>query len=447
MRVSFFGASREVTGANFLLETAGKKLLLDCGIFQGSREAESLNYDKFSFDPKYLDFVIVGHAHLDHTGRLPKLVKEGFSGKIFATAPTKELAELVLEDNYKLMSEEAQRDNHKPLYGLEDLARTMQLFELLSWNETVEISPGLKITFRNAGHILGSSTCLVASEGKKIIYTSDLGNKPATLLNPPDIYDEADYLICESTYGGRIHEDSAKRVQMLSEIISSTIAKNSVLMIPSFAIERTQELLHDIDKFCDLEGCIKPAFFLDSPLASKATAVFKKYPDYLGKKLKSENPDSDFFGLGRIKITSTVEESKAINDYSNPKVIIAGSGMMNGGRILHHMRRYLPNSDNTLLIVGYLARGSLGRRIIDGQKEIRIFGETIKVNAKVKKIGSYSAHADMPQIIEWISIIKSLKKVFIIHGESDQSLALAKTLKEQLNLEALAPQKGESYEL
>lgn len=447
MRISFYGASREVTGSNFLLEAKGKKILLDCGIFQGSRDSERLNYENLPYDAKQLDFVIVGHAHLDHTGRLPRLVKAGFTGKIFSTAPTKELARLVLEDNYKLMSEEAQRDNHKPLYDLDDLEETIQLFESLAWGQSLEISPGLKITLKNAGHILGSSTCLIEVDGKRIVYTSDLGNQPCELLNPPDVYDESDYLICESTYGGRIHEDPAKRVQLISEIISSTVSKNAVLMIPSFAIERTQELLHDIDKFCDRQGCLKPTFFLDSPLASKVTSVFKKYPEYLSEKLKSENPDNDFFGLGRVKITLTVDESKAINDAPCPKIIIAGSGMMNGGRILHHMRRYLSDENNTLLVVGYQARGSLGRRIIDGEQKIRIFGETVAVRANVKKIGSYSAHADMSQIIDWVSKIHSLKKVFIVHGESDQSLALAKGLNSKLDLETVVPQKGESYEI
>lgn len=447
MRISFYGACREVTGANFLLEVGGRRILLDCGIFQGTHLAEERNYAPFPYDPKTIDFVIVGHAHLDHTGKLPKLIKGGFVGKIFATAPTKELTELVLLDNYKLMSEEAQRDNHKPLYEQADVFKAIELFESLEYGETLEISGGLKITLKNAGHILGSAITLVDFEGKKLVYTSDLGNSNSTLLASPDYFESCEAVICESTYGGREHEDESRKSQKLSEIISGTIAHNGILMIPSFAVERTQELLHDINRFCTIENCEKPTFFLDSPLASKATAVFKKYPEYLAQKLRADNPDNDFFGLDRVKITSTVEESKAIDDFPNPKVIIAGSGMMNGGRILHHMRKYLPDANNTLLIVGYQAQGSLGRRIVEGETRVKIFGETVEVGATVKKMSSYSAHADNSQFLEWLSKIKDMKHIFLVHGESKQAIALFREIKSKLSVETIIPQQGESYEI
>lgn len=446
MRVTFLGACREVSGSSFLIETAGKKILLDCGFFQGIKYAEERNYAPFAFNPGSVDFVIIGHAHLDHTGRLPKLAKEGFAGKIFATAPSKELCQLVLEDNFKLMTEEAQRDRHKPLYEREDVAKVMELFESPEYNKELEISPGIKLTLKNAGHILGSAITILESEGRRLAYTSDLGNKPSILLNAPETVDFADVVICESTYGGRVHEDLSQRVQKLSQIISTTIANNSVLMIPSFAIERTQELLHDIDQFCTINGCARPEFFLDSPLASKATAVFNKYPNFLNQKMQ-DDADGDFLGLMRIKITASVEQSKEINDFAAPKIIIAGAGMMNGGRILHHMRRYLPDSNNTLLVVGYQANGTLGRRIIDGAKEIRIFGQNVEVRANIVKIGSYSAHADLPQLIEWLAQIKELKKAFIVHGEVDQSLALAKSIDKKLKVEVHVPKVGESYDL
>lgn len=446
MQVTFYGACLEVTGSNILIEAAGNKILLDCGFFQGYKFSEERNYANFAFDPKSIHAVVVSHAHLDHTGRLPKLVREGFRGRIHSTGPTKELAKLVLEDSQKLMEEEAERDGHSPLYTQADVDNTLELFETIQYGESIEIAPNVKLTLKNAGHILGSSLTILETENKKLVYTSDIGNTPSTLLDPPAEIDSADYLICESTYGGRVHEDSTRRLEKLAEVLSATVNANGVLLIPSFAIERTQELLHDIEKFCNSENCEKPDFYLDSPLASKATAVFKKYSNYLRGEL-ANGKGSDFFGLERVHITASVDESKAINDSSNPKVIIAGSGMMNGGRILHHLRRYIENANCTLLIIGYQAHGTMGRKILDGEKAIRVFGENLRVSAKIKAIGSYSAHADLPQLISWISKIRSLKKAFIVHGESEQALTLSKNLKEKLNLDSILPQQGESYNI
>lgn len=446
MQVTFNGACREVTGSNILIDAGGNKILLDCGFFQGYKLSEERNYTSFAFNAKSIHTVIVGHAHLDHTGRLPKLVRDGFRGKIYSTGPTKELARLVLEDSQKLMEEEAERDDHSPLYTQVDVDNTLELFETIQYNESVEIAPNVKLTLKNAGHILGSSLTILEAENKKLVYTSDIGNTPSTLLDPPAQIDSADYLICESTYGGRVHEDSTRRLVKLAEVLSATVKASGVLLIPSFAIERTQELLHDIEKFCNSENCEKPDFYLDSPLASKATAVFKKYPNYLRGEL-TNGQDRDFFGLSRVHITASVDESKAINDSANPKVIIAGSGMMNGGRILHHLRRYIENTNCTLLIIGYQAQGTMGRKILDGEKIIKVFGENLTVKARIKAIGSYSAHADLPQLISWTSKIGGLKKVFIVHGESEQALTFSKNLKAKLNLDSIIPQQGESYNI
>jgi len=447
MRLSFYGACREVTGSNIMLEASGEKIIIECGFFQGGGNSEERNFSPFTFNPESCNTVIVGHAHLDHTGRLPKLVKDGFSGRIFATAPTKDLTELVLVDAQKLMEEEAGRNNHKLLYTKEDVARTMEKFTTISYKERTEIAKNVYLTFLNAGHILGSAISIIEAEGIKIAYTSDLGNKPSILLDEPQNITEADYVICESTYGGRIHEDAGKRQTLLSEIINSTISQNGILLIPSFAIERTQELLHDIDHFCTINSCQKPTFFLDSPLAEKVTEVFKKYPNFLSNKLRHEHTDYDFFGLERVKFTTAVEESKKIESAPNPKIIIAGSGMMNGGRILHHAKRYLSSSKNSLLIVGYQAKGTLGRRLLDKEPQVVIFGKKIPVNAKIRAIGSYSAHADSPQIIDWISKVSNVKKVFLVHGEGDQAIILSKLLREKLNLDTQIPQMGEFFEL
>src|SRR3990167_1396175 len=447
MRLSFYGACREVTGSNILFETSGQKIIIECGFFQGGGNSEERNFAPFAFDPASCNTAIVGHAHLDHTGRLPKLVKDGFCGQIFSTAPTKDLTELVLADAQKLMEEEAERNDHKPLYSKTDVAKTIEMFTAIPYGKRVEIAKNVYLTFLNAGHILGSAISIIEAEGIKIAYTSDLGNKPSILLDDPQNVTAADYIICESTYGGRIHEDVGKRQQALSEIINCTVSQNGILLIPSFAIERTQELLHDIDHFCTINNCQKPTFFLDSPLAEKVTAVFKKYPKFLSNKLRHEHADYDFFGLDRVKFTTSVDQSKEIESAPNPKIIIAGSGMMNGGRILHHAKRYLSSSKNSLLIVGYQAKGTLGRRLLEKEPQVVIFGQNIPVNAKVRAIGSYSAHADSPQIIDWISKVSNVKKVFLVHGENDQSVILSKLIREKINIDVEIPQQGESFNL
>lgn len=447
MKLTFHGACREVTGSNFLLEVTGKKILLDCGFFQGTRVAQERNYAPFPFDPKSVDALIICHAHLDHVGRIPKLVRDGFTGRIYSTAPTKELAKLVMEDNAKLMREEAKRDNHAPLYFEQHINEAMELFETLGYEEDIEIVPSCRLTFKNAGHILGSSMAIIKAEDKTIVYTSDLGNVPSELLSPPDKVDHADFVIVESTYGGRIHEDITKRHQKLNEIINTTIAQNGVLMIPAFAIERTQELLHDIEHFCTVGNCAIPTFYLDSPLAEKVTQVFAKYPEYLNVQLAKTHNNQDIFGLERLVITPSVEESQQIEFAPTPKIIIAGSGMMNGGRILYHLQNYISDLKNTVLIVGYQAKGTLGRRLLDGDGEIRIFGKKYNVGARVRAIGSYSAHADAPQIVDWIGNIGGVSKIFLVHGESNQALALSKLIRQKMNVSVLIPQQGEFFEI
>src|SRR3989344_4597678 len=445
MRVSFFGAAREVTGSNILVECGGERSLLDCGLFQGVKLAEERNFAAFAYDPKSVDFIVVGHAHLDHVGRLPKLLREGFQGRIYSTAPTLELTRLVLEDSEKLMSEESKRDNHPPLYLEEDVGGVIQLFETLPYSQSLEIAPGIRLTLMNAGHILGSAISILEAEGKKLAYTSDLGNNPSELLLPPDVVADADFIICESTYGGRVHEDVSRRGAKLNKIIELTISQNGVLMIPSFAIERTQELLHDIEHYCHVGNCAVPRFYLDSPLAEKVTKVFGKYPEFLNGKVGEEFKNGAIFALDRVQITSTVDESKEIDSSPTPKIIIAGSGMMNGGRILFHLQKYIEDSKNSILIVGFQARGTLGRRLVDGEREVRIFGKKYEVGAQIHKIGSYSAHADQPQLVLWLSKIAGLGKIFLVHGEGDESLALSKAIGDKMKADVAIPQQGESY--
>ncbi|MBI3341952.1 MBL fold metallo-hydrolase [Candidatus Curtissbacteria bacterium] len=420
MILKFNGACREVTGSCVLVESGESKILLECGFFQGSSLAEDRNKEPFLFDPKTINALIVCHAHLDHVGRIPKLVKEGFAGKIFSTAPTKEIAQLVLQDTYKLMAEDAKRKKGEVIYDLEDV---------------------------NAAVVLGSAFAVLELEGKRLVYTSDLGNVPSELLSPPETVDQADIVICESTYGSRVHEDISTRQEKLNAILSSTITSRGVLLIPAFAIERTQELLHDIEHFCINGKCALPNFFLDSPLAEKVTEVFKKYPEYLNKNLFASGEDADVFALKRIKITGSAKESREIDDATSPKIIIAGSGMMNGGRILFHLQKYLEDANNAVLIVGFQAKGTLGRRLLDGDKQVKIFGKEYNVNAKILAIGSYSAHADSKQLIAWLSKISGLSKAFLVHGEVSEAEGLAASLRTQLQIEVDMPQLGEEYQI
>lgn len=440
------GGASEVTGSNILIEAAGgRKILLDCGLFQGFRMADEKNYEPFGFDAKSIDAVVLGHAHLDHTGRLPKLVKSGFSGKIYSTPPTAEITALVLEDNAKLMKEEAKRNHHEPLYNHGDIDKVLGQFETIAYNRRVEILKDIWVTLRNAGHILGSATAAIEADGKVLAYTSDLGNRDCELLDDPEVIPKADFLICESTYGGRVHEDPTKREEKLAAIINKTIAQGGVLMIPAFAIERTQELLHDIEHFCQKGNCLIPTFYLDSPLASRVTGVFEKYREYLAKNLTRES--LDIFAEHRVKITASVEESKAIDEGEGPKIIIAGSGMMNGGRILYHLKRYVEDSKNAILFVGFQAVGTLGRKIFEGERDIKIFGHRYTIGAEVYAIGSYSAHADSKQLIDWIGKISGLRKIFLFHGERSQSEVLKSTIKEKLGLDSEVPNLGDVFEI
>lgn len=447
MLIKFLGACREVTGSSILIEANGKKILLECGLFQGVSFAEERNYSNFEFNPGEIDAVILGHAHLDHVGRLPKLTREGFCGKIYSTAPTLDLTRLVLRDSEKLGREEAKRGNHLPLYDSGDIEATLNLFEMLEYDKPLEIFPKTCLTFKNAGHILGSAIISLLIDGQKLIYTSDLGNQNSLLLNAPEIIDQSEIIICEGTYGGRLHEDVQRRSQKLSEVITTTIAQNGVLLIPTFAIERTQELLHDIEHFCAINKCEKPMFFLDSPLATKVTAVFKKYPEFLSLKIREIHGDSDFFGTEHLTITNSREESQNIESYPNPKVIIAGSGMMNGGRILYHAQKYLLDAKNTILFVGYQPKGTIGRRLIEGERQIKIYGQKINVLSQVESIRSYSAHADQPQILEWLSNIKNVNKIFLVHGESDQLLSLASEIDRRFRIKAEIPQTNQIYQV
>lgn len=460
MYLSFFGAAKIVTGSNYLLEIGKRKILIDCGLFQGSPFLTEKNLERFSYDPKEIDAVILTHAHLDHIGRLPKLIKDGFSGRIFATPATLDLAKLILEDELEVQE--------IPLFSRKDFNKTYDFFEPVEYRKKITIPPlgenysskkDSEISFKllDAGHILGSAIVEVFAEGKKIVFSGDLGNSPTPLLRPTEFPSSADYVLVESTYGDRNHPDFLKRKDLLEDAFEEIIGENGVLMIPSFALERTQELLYELNELVENHRIPKAPIFVDSPLAIKSIEVYKKYKKYYGKEASFLLKSGDkIFDFPRLYLTRRAQESKKINAVSPPKVIIAGSGMSTGGRILYHERKYLSDSKNCLLLICYQAAGTMGRKLFRKAKEVRIFGERVPVRAKIKIIQGYSAHADRQGLFRWLYNIKSsaylhktsgIKKVFVVHGEEKPAESLAQLVRDRLGIGAEVPEHGEKVEL
>lgn len=448
MRLAFYGGAKAVTGANYLLDNGQSKILIDCGLRQGGRYCEPVNFKPFPYEPASIEAVLITHAHIDHIGRLPLLYKKGFRGKVFSTPPTKDFAYELLLDSEKILSFEAKDCGEEPMYGIEEVEGLMSLWETAPYHKAVKVN-NLEAEFYNAGHILGSSSILITEveSGKRIIFSGDLGNPNAPLLQPADKIDQIDYALIESAYGGRVHEDARMRKDILENVIRKTVQSGGVLIIPAFALERTQELLFELNDLAENGRIPRVPVFIDSPLAIKLTAVYKKYsedPIYFSdeaiKLLRGGDAIFDFPGL---HLTLTTEQSKEINDIPPPKIIIAGSGMSNGGRILHHERRYLSDPKNTLLFVGYQAGDSLGRRILDGAKTVKILGEDVPVRAQVKAIGGYSAHADQPALLEWLRPMKpGLKRIYLVQGEEDQMEPLMQKIKGGLSIDVEIPPPG-----
>lgn len=428
MKIGFYGAAGEVTGSNFLLELSAGLMLVDCGLFQGKRLAEAQNNEPFPYEPRAIKAAVLTHAHLDHCGRLPKLYKEGFRGKIYATAATRDLAELIMHDAASLMLREAEEEGGESLYLPVDVDNTMRLFETLDYREKKTILPGAMVELFDAGHILGSSTVLIEADGKKVVFSGDIGNHPAPILREPEVPSEADTVIMETTYGGRTHESSQDRRVKLRSVIRETITKHGILLIPAFALERTQELLYELGALIQEESIPAVPVFLDSPLAISATRVYYSYPEYFDADAQIIlRQGGQLFSFPTLRITESVEQSKAIREINGSKIVVAGSGMMEGGRILYHARDFLGESATTLLIIGYQAVGTLGRRLYDGERRVKILGHFVNVKAHVVAIGAYSAHADEVGLEDWLhSFAKPPQQVFLVHSEGEGALAFAK---------------------
>ncbi len=449
-----------MTGANYLLEFNGNpkplRVLVDCGLFQGSKYAETLNYAPFGFDPQTIDYVFITHSHADHIGRLPKLYKEGFRGKIYVVEPTKELMIRAFPDNWNHMAEEAKMDQHDPLYSPEDIEETLSLVEKVKYHQTIPLSSSVVVSWRNAGHVLGSAiigfTFQENGEEKIIYFTGDLGNSPSLLLPDKEWVEDADCVVVDSAYGSRTHEDKTTRSQIFGQVLEHVMTNRGTLMIPSFAIERTQEILFELHQLFQEKNVPMLPVFMDSPLANKMTEVYDRYKTYLNEKALHHfmKEGRSIFEFDCLRHTNSVDQSKNINRVDPPKVIIAGSGMSNGGRILHHERQYLPDPNSAIVFIGYQVEGSLGRKILNGDPEVAIFGDKIPVRCLVKGIGGYSAHADQPAILEWIGRANTagkLKKVFLVQGEESSGRILAEAVKKTHSLEAIIPSQNQQFDL
>lgn len=467
MDIKFYGAAKVVTGSNFLIETDRYKILVDCGLFQGSKELEKMNYDDFPYNPKDIDFLFLTHAHIDHSGRIPKLVKDGFRGRILTTNPSYDLCNIMLKDSAYIQESDAKWENKKrkkagkleiqPLYTIEDAENSLKYFEPYFYNQKLKINNEIQVRFRDAGHILGSAIIELWIKEKdeeiKIVFSGDLGMPNKPIIKDPEYIAEADYLVVESTYGDEIHESYEDSTKKLIDIINKTALRGGNVIIPSFAVGRTQELIYKLNKYYDhneeLEEYMKIPIYIDSPMATEATKVFKRNSSSFDNEardlvLKGDNP----FQFPNLRYTETVEESKALNKYKAPKVIISASGMATAGRVRHHLKHNLWDPKSSLVFVGYQANGTLGRILLDGVKNVKILGEDIKVGIEIYDLPGFSAHADQKQIIDWIGKFeKKPKEIFIVHGEEEEAEALSVLIEHLYKIKTVIPELGDSFKI
>ncbi len=447
LKLTFCGGTGSVTGANFLLEGGGKKILIDCGLTQSTKLADDINWEPFPYDSKTIDALFVTHAHVDHVGRIPKLMSEGFHGTIYSTPPTKDIARLMLEDTMSILGRDTEHGLDK-IYTTENVENSFSKWETLEYKKPFTYGE-LSIQLKDAGHILGSAMIEITYNGKKILFTGDLGNSPSPLLPDTEKITDIDYLIMESVYGDRMHESRDERKRMLAQTIQDNYKAKGALIMPTFSLERSQELLFEMNDLISHERIPHMPIFLDSPLAINLTRIFKKYPDYFNEAARALiTSGDDIFNFPGLHLTLETQESKMIAKTSDPKIIIAGSGMSNGGRIVHHEHNYLPNPNNTLLLTGYQSAGTMGRTIQEGAKMVHIAGQDIEVKAHIVTISGYSGHKDSEGLVNFVEdTAESIKHVYVVMGEPASSLFLVQRLRDNLGIDASAPELKDSVNL
>lgn len=460
MKITFLGGARTVTGTCFLLETDRLRMLVDCGMAQGEGN-DTVNRASFAFNPKEIDLLFLTHAHIDHSGLLPRLAKEGFHGKIMATPATVDLAGIMLADSAQIQQADAERDARRalragrrpltePLYTMDDVRLLMPLFKSIPYSSMIHTGKGVNYRFLDAGHILGSGSLeLWFQDGpaeKKIVFSGDIGKIGSPIINDPATPAEADYVVMESTYGNRLHKGMAETIDELVEAIKVTFKRGGNVIIPAFAVGRTQDLLYVLNQLVREGRLYRIDVYIDSPLAEEATRTYLAHPEVFDEEAR-RLLEKQAGNAVRLRFTGSVEESMALNRVRSHAVIIAGSGMCEGGRIRHHLKHNLWRPECSIVFTGFQARGTLGRRIVDGAKAVNIFGEEIAVKARICTLGGFSAHADRDGLLAWLSSFRNSPEVFVVHGEEQVSIGFSELVKEKLGFVTHVPEKGGSYEL
>ncbi|MFC1643638.1 MBL fold metallo-hydrolase RNA specificity domain-containing protein [Chlamydiota bacterium] len=463
MKIHFLGGVRTVTGSMHIIESEGKKILLDCGLFEGRREEANQKNKNFPFDPKTIDAMILTHSHIDHSGNIPTLCKQGYKGNIYATFATRDLCNIMLRDSAHVQADNMNYLNKKrkkkklpllkPLYTSSDAEKSLRQCIAVGYERPFTITSKIKGTFYNAGHILGAGVIKLSVKEKnkttKILYTGDLGRPKNWIIKGPSCITDCDYLITESTYGNRFHDPYENIEDKLANIVTKTIKRKGKIIIPSFSVGRTQDIVFVLHKLVEQKKIPVIPIFVDSPLSVNATEIFRLHPECYNQEAykyiaRNENP----FGFDNIRYIRTTSASKELNTYKKPCIIISSSGMCEAGRILHHLKNNIEDKKNTILIVSFSAKNTLGRKIVEKLETVRIFGDEYKLNAEVVVMNAFSAHADRNELLEYISSInKKLKKIFVVHGDEDQSESFGDAVRKQENIETIVPYPGDIFEI